>query len=116
MLQGSCLESDVKPSLYRSVSLPYRNDRVCIIDETVGTIDANFRCYVIFQVYSTSEACRLEVAVGFCLMDGCGCQLPMVTQMVLTTDGQMSLYAAAISVKPSWGRSLPTFQTHRTAR
>lgn len=101
--QGNYLESDVKPSLHRSVSFPDRDDRICVIDEAVGTIDANFRCYVIFQVYSASEACCLEVAVRFRLMDGRGCQLPMVTQMMLTTDRQMSLYTTAVSMKLSRG-------------
>ena len=99
------LKCDVEPGLYRSVSLPYRDDRGSVIYETVGTINADLRRDVIFQVDSTAETRRLEVAVRFCLMNRCGCQFSVVTQMVLAADGQMTLDTTAVSVRLSCIRS-----------
>ena len=72
--------------------------RVGVVYESVCYAYACGRCNAVFEVDGSSEACLSEIAVGVCLMDGSGDELPIVVRTVAEGQRKMALDVAADGV------------------
>ena len=72
--------------------------RVGVVYESVCYAYACGRCDAVFEIDGSSEACLSEVAVGVCLMDSGGDELPMVVRTVAEAQRKMALDVAADGV------------------
>lgn len=92
------LKNNIYGSLQCIVIFAYVYYRVGVVYESVCYAYACGLCDAVFEVDGSSESCLSEVAVGVCLMDSGGDELPMVVRTVAEAQRKMALDVAADGV------------------